>query len=86
MCSINNAHALIPEPIMPPPSPEELAQRIRTQRDALIRQNVDCYNGARWETLSTNRKTFIKNYRQALLDITLQETFPQSVIWPNKPE
>jgi hypothetical protein len=24
--------------------------------------------------------------RQALRDITAQETFPQSVVWPNEPE
>ena len=29
--------------------------------------------------------TEILNYRQALRDITSQETFPNSVIWPIKP-
>jgi hypothetical protein len=32
------------------------------------------------------QKQIYRDYRQALLDVTDQETFPDSVIWPPKPE
>ena len=36
--------------------------------------------------LGTNIPPVWELYRQALRDITTQETFPQSVVWPNEPE
>ena len=61
--------------------PERLASQIRQERNTLL---SDCdwtqvsdapVNQAAWQT-----------YRQALRDITAQEGFPYSVIWPTKPE
>ena len=61
--------------------PERLASQIRQERNTLL---SDCdwtqvsdapVNQAAWQT-----------YRQALRDITAQEGFPSSVIWPAKPE
>ena len=60
--------------------PERLASQIRQERNTLL---SDCdwtqvsdapVNQAAWQT-----------YRQALRDITSQEGFPYSVIWPTKP-
>ena len=60
--------------------PERLASQIRQERNTLL---SDCdwtqvsdapVNQAAWQT-----------YRQALRDITAQEGFPYSVIWPTKP-
>ena len=74
--------ALIPEPVPPPPTEAELASSIRSQRDALMRANVDCYNAARWETMAEADRDKVRAYRQALLDVTDQGTFPESVEWP----
>jgi hypothetical protein len=61
--------------------PERLASQIRQERNTLL---SDCdwtqvsdapVNQVAWQT-----------YRQALRDITAQEGFPYSVIWPTKPE
>lgn len=79
---LDHPEALIHEPVPPPPTEEQLASTIRSQRDALMRTNVDCYNAARWETMTEDEREAVRVYRQLLLDITDQETFPQEVMWP----
>lgn len=65
----------------PPPTPEQLATQIRSERDAKLQacdwtQVADApVDQAAWAT-----------YRQALRDITDQETFPESVTWPEVPQ
>ena len=60
--------------------PERLSSQIRQERNTLLSecdwtQVSDApVNKAAWQT-----------YRQALRDITAQEGFPYSVIWPTKP-
>ena len=60
--------------------PERLSSQIRQERNTLLSecdwtQVSDApVNQAAWQT-----------YRQALRDITSQEGFPYSVIWPTKP-
>jgi hypothetical protein len=61
-----------------------LSSQLRRQRDNLL-------SGSDWiVTMHTEIGTDIpvqwKTYRQALRDITAQETFPQSVVWPTEPE
>jgi hypothetical protein len=65
-------------------SPEEeavLCEKLRSERNLLLAstdwtQVADAPVGqAAWAT-----------YRQALRDITSQEGFPHSVVWPNKPQ
>lgn len=56
------------------------AKAVRDQRGKLLAETdwmalSDSTMSAEWAT-----------YRQALRDITAQETFPQSVVWPNEPE
>ena len=60
--------------------PQEKAEsNIRSMRDSLL-QETD------WMALSDNTLTQPwADYRQALRDITDQETFPYSVTWPTKP-
>jgi hypothetical protein len=75
--------ALIDEPKPPEPTAEQKASSIRSQRNSLISQ-------CDWTVLadaplSTSAKASWKTYRQALRDITLQDTFPNSVIWPIAP-
>lgn len=65
---------------------EAKATAIRAERDRLFAETVDKLNVARWESLTENQRKAWKEYRQALCDITKQETFPESVIFPSIPE
>ena len=65
----------------PPPTAEQLASQIRAERDAKL-QASDWTQGAD----SPVDKEAWATYRQALRDITDQETFPESVIWPEVPQ
>jgi len=58
----------------------DLAKSTRAQRDEFLRETD-------WMALSDNTMTPAwASYRQALRDITAQEGYPYSVIWPTKPE
>ena len=58
---------------------EEKEQDIRYLRNALLFETD--WMASQDRTMSDAERT----YRQALRDITGQETFPYSVIWPTKP-
>jgi hypothetical protein len=58
---------------------EEKAFNIRYKRDSLLKE---CDNEALIDRSITQE---LLDYRQSLRDITDQETFPHSVIWPIKP-
>lgn len=71
----------VPQP-EPEPDPQEVAAKeVRSRRDTLLTasdwtQVADApVDQAAWAT-----------YRQALRDITAQSGFPDSVVWPTKPE
>jgi hypothetical protein len=73
------------------PTPEELlaikSEEVRAKRNNLLATVVDpiVMNSLRWGALTDNKKKEVSDYREALLDITSQETFPTSVIWPDQP-
>lgn len=75
-----------------PPTPEEIAaeqaSEIRGARHVLLVNEVDKYaaNALRWADLTSAQQAELSTYRQTLLDITDQETFPESVTWPTKPD
>jgi len=75
-----------------PPTPEEIAAEqsatIRGTRRELLVNEVDIYaaNALRWADLTSAQQAELSTYRQNLLDITNQETFPESVTWPTKPD
>ncbi len=75
-----------------PPTPEEVAAEqaaeIRGARHVLLVDEVDKYaaNALRWADLTSAQQAELSTYRQTLLDITNQETFPESVTWPTKPD
>lgn len=56
------------------------AAAIRAERDKKLAETD--WRGMSDVTMSDDWKT----YRQALRDITSQDTFPESVTWPTKPE
>jgi hypothetical protein len=74
------------------PTPEEVAAEqaaeIRGTRHILLVDEVDKYaaNALRWADLTSAQQAELSTYRQTLLDITNQETFPESVTWPTKPD
>jgi hypothetical protein len=73
------------KPSDPELSQEEKANVIREKRQGLLRRHVDVMSGPRWEAMTEEQKQVYRDYRQALLDITEQETFPDYVVWPTKP-
>jgi len=61
---------------------ESITRQVKADRNALLLQSD-------WTQLpDVPEKTRLKwqEYRQALRDITLQEGFPENIIWPTKPE
>lgn len=67
---------------------QEAEAAARKQRDALLsRFDSEMYrNPLYWEALSLEQQSSRINYRQLLLDITLQPGFPDVIDWPIKPE
>lgn len=63
-----------------PKSADELATEARAERNRLL-------SATDWRFRSdlTPSQAWV-DYCQALRDITTQETFPQSVVWPTEPE
>lgn len=76
---------MIPDPVIPPyePTDEELARRIRDERDRKI-EETDWYMMPDYPADSETLEV-VKNYRKALRDITLQSGFPRNVEWPVVP-
>ena len=66
---------------------EEKSTDAREYRDYLLTLYVDpiVSNALRWADLSTTKQDEWKAYRQALLDVPTQGSFPTSVTWPTKP-
>ena len=74
-----------------PLTPEEIEAntqsqwaKVRSQRDTMLRDNVDTMNPMRWETLTTEQQQTWRDYRQALLDVTNQDD-PYNIVWPMQP-
>lgn len=64
--------------IAPYVEPSPTAEQVRAERDQLLAKTD-------WMALSDNTLTpDWATYRQALRDVTLQEGFPYSVVWPTK--
>jgi len=75
--------------VKPPKATEELEAAIRSQRDTLLAESDWVTTRAVDQNAQDNLGIQIPQvwlvYRQALRDITTQESFPQEVTWPNKP-
>jgi hypothetical protein len=68
---------------LPRPTDEQLATSIRAERDAKL---AACdWTQIADAPLSAEVKAAWATYRQALRDVTAQETFPASVTWPEEP-
>lgn len=75
----------IPEPEVPPyvPTDEELAERIRRDRDEKL-EETDFFVMPDYPSDPKDLEE-VKTYRQALRDITKQSDFPKEVTWPELP-
>ena len=67
---------------------EQKAYSIRKKRNNILTEDVDPFvtNPLRWARLSSSQQTEVETYRQNLLDIPSQSSFPESVTWPTKPD
>ncbi len=74
-----------------PPTQAELdeaaKQAVRDERDIKLVTEVDpiAGNALRWAALDADTQAAWAAYRQALLDVPAQDTFPYNVAWPTKP-
>ena len=75
----------IPEPEVPPyvPTDEELAERIRRDRDEKL-EETDFFVMPDYPSDPKDLEE-VKTYRHALRDITKQSGFPKEVTWPELP-
>lgn len=63
-----------------------LAVEVRADRDArLLEVDAIAGNALRWAELTTDVQTEWSNYRQGLLEVPQQDSFPNNVTWPTKP-
>jgi hypothetical protein len=64
---------------------DQTSNLVRMARDKTLNQTVDTFNPIRYASLTTEQQQELATYRQALLDITKQTTWPTDVVWPTKP-
>lgn len=55
------------------------------QRDSLLKDGPDRISPIWYDSMTQDQKNAWAEYRQALLDITLQPNYPHDIIWPIKP-
>lgn len=67
---------------------EQAATQIRKKRDMILMTVVDpvVSNPLRWSDMTPTQQQVWIDYRRALLDITDQVGFPNTIVWPTKPE
>jgi hypothetical protein len=60
---------------------------VRATRDTALANVVDLIvsNPLRWGGMTAEKQVEWAAYRQALLDIPQQSSFPHNVVWPTKP-
>lgn len=62
-----------------------LAIKMRQLRDRALNETVDRVNPVRYALLTEEQKTELAAYRQALLDVPAQNSFPAEIQWPDQP-
>lgn len=76
--------AFLEEPAPPAPTPAQIADEARAQRDALL---AACdWVAIRANELGEPVPQDWADYRQALRDVPEQVGFPETIDWPTKPE
>ena len=91
LAQMQEANDIAPYVAPTPPTQSEIdaenALNLRRQRNQILRGMVDPFisNPLRWDALSSNEQSQVTAYRTALLNITAQSSFPDSVTWPERP-
>tara|TARA_B100000902_G_scaffold281734_1_gene267678 strand:- start:1332 stop:1703 length:372 start_codon:yes stop_codon:yes gene_type:complete len=69
------------------PSDEEVAARVREQRNNILKDVVDplVSNPLRWSDLTEAEQTEWAQYRTDLLNVPQQSGFPIKIVWPETP-
>lgn len=62
----------------------QLELQVRIQRNQLL-SNVDRVNPVWYNSLTQEQQTELQQYRQQLLDVPQQASFPVDIAWPTKP-
>lgn len=78
----------IPAKLRPLPEnfvPFSREQGMRNLRNTML-ASVDMVNPVWYNNLTQQQQTELAAYRQALLDVPQQSTFPDIVVWPEKPQ
>ena len=81
--------SIIEEEVVEQQPPESVvADVVRSERNARLRHEVDVIAGniLRWDSLTPEQQAAWARYRQDLLDITTQSGFPNTIVWPTKPQ
>lgn len=68
---------------VPEPADEEIAERVRRDRDGKIAATD--YLMMPDYPVSEGDRAIVMTYRQALRDVPTQEGFPREVVWPEAP-
>jgi hypothetical protein len=67
--------------------PEDLNIKYRVQRNNLLLElDTIVNNPLRWASFTQEQQEALAAYRQELLDVPQQETFPDNIVWPTKPD
>jgi hypothetical protein len=62
-----------------------VALKARLLRNKILQDTVDRVNPVRYAELTTEQRTEIAEYRQALLDVPTQSGWPTTIEWPTQP-
>ena len=81
--AIKNGDLDVADYVEPTVDVEDLATKIRMQRNNLLKQTD--YLMMSDYPIESDRLAKVKIYRQALRDIPEQSGFPRSITWPEKP-
>ena len=81
--AIKNGDLDVADYVEPTVDVEDLATKIRMQRNNLLKQTD--YLMMSDYPISDDRLAKVKIYRQALRDIPEQSGFPRTITWPEKP-
>ena len=81
--AIKNGDLDVADYVEPTVDVEDLATKIRMQRNNLLKQTD--YLMMSDYPIESDRLAKVKIYRQALRDIPEQEGFPRTITWPEKP-
>ncbi|WP_396190114.1 phage tail assembly chaperone [Flavobacterium sp.] len=65
---------------------ERTTLRALYRRDQLLAEGPDRISPVWWNSMTPEKQSEWSAYRQALLDITAQPGYPETIVWPEKPQ